>query len=221
MTEPIAQCRFRITFSKDGPLRFIGHLDLAKTWERVLRRAGAPLVYSQGFNPQPKMQIAAALPLGVSSEGELLDIWVKEPISPDGLVGQLNAVSPAGLVTLRAEVVPLRTPALQTQTVAADYRIVTDEVDEEELRRRVDDLLAQERLDRERRGKSYNLRPLIFQLEVMAANELRARLALGEQGTARPDELLSALGLSLNRARCHRLRLHLRAQPGASEFESE
>lgn len=219
MTEPIAQYRFRITFSKNGPLRFIGHLDLAKTWERVLRRAGVPLVYSQGFNPQPKMQIAAALPLGVSSECELLDIWVKEPLSPEALVGQLNAVSPTGLTVLHAEAVSLKGPALQTQTVAADYRIVTDEVDEEELQRRVDDLLAQERLDRERRGKSYDLRPLIFQLEVAGANELRARLALGEQGTARPDELLSALELSPNRARCHRLRLHLRAQPDAPESE--
>ncbi len=221
MTEPIAQYRLRIVFSKDGPLRFIGHLDLAKTWERVLRRAGVPLVYSQGFNPQPKMQIAATLPLGVSSACELLDIWVKEPVSPEALVEQLNAVSPAGLATLRAETVPLKTPALQTQTIAADYRIVTDEVDEAELRRRVDDLLAQERLDRERRGKSYDLRPLIFQLEVTEANELRARLALGEQGTARPDELLLALGLSPNRARCHRLRLYLRAQPSALEFEAE
>ncbi|MDP3186130.1 MAG: TIGR03936 family radical SAM-associated protein, partial [Anaerolineales bacterium] len=63
----------RITFSKTGALRYTGHLDLQRIWERTARRAGLPLVYSQGFHPQPKIQIAAALPLGFSGRAELVD----------------------------------------------------------------------------------------------------------------------------------------------------
>ena len=65
--------RVRITFSKQGALRFIGHLDLHRLWERAMRRANLPLTYSQGFHPQPKISLAAALPLGFSSRGEVLD----------------------------------------------------------------------------------------------------------------------------------------------------
>ena len=54
--------RIRITFSKQGALRYTGNLDLHKIWERTARRADLALAYSQGFHPQPKMQLAAALP---------------------------------------------------------------------------------------------------------------------------------------------------------------
>src|SRR5512138_1667680 len=63
MNQPLTQQRIRIRFGQDGPLRYVGHHDLARTWERILRRARAPLEYSQGFNPRPRMQFAAALPI--------------------------------------------------------------------------------------------------------------------------------------------------------------
>ena len=63
--------RIRITFVKQGALRYTGHLDLHKLWERAARRAELPLAYSQGFHPQPKMNMAAALPLGFSSRCEV------------------------------------------------------------------------------------------------------------------------------------------------------
>ena len=66
--------RIRITFSKQGALRYTGHLDLHNLWERAARRAAIPLAYSQGFHPQPKIQLAAALPLGFSSRAEVCSI---------------------------------------------------------------------------------------------------------------------------------------------------
>ena len=70
--------RYRITFSKTGTLRYIGHLDLHKIWERTLRRAGLPLAYSQGFHPSPKIQLASALPLGFLGRAEVVDIWLND-----------------------------------------------------------------------------------------------------------------------------------------------
>ncbi|MCA9981214.1 MAG: TIGR03936 family radical SAM-associated protein, partial [Anaerolineales bacterium] len=72
--------RLRVTFSKTGPTRFISHLDIARTWERALNRAKIPVTYSQGFNPRPKMQFATATPLGMTSECELMDVWLDEAL---------------------------------------------------------------------------------------------------------------------------------------------
>jgi radical SAM-linked protein len=201
--------RVRITFSKLDSMRFIGHLDLAKTWERVLRRARVPLVYSQGFNPQPKMQLASALSLGISSECELLDIWVNQEISLDEFCEQLNAVSPAGLHALQAVHVPLKGPALQTVLNSAEYHISTVEIDAATLRQRISDLLATEQIERVRRGKTYDLRPLLLDMEPREGSAFWVHLSLGQRGTGRPDEVLAALGLNFSQARCHRTALHL------------
>ena len=71
--------RLRLTFTKSGGLRYIGHLDLQTLWERTVRRAGLPLAYTQGFHPGPKIQIAAALPLGFIGRAEIVDLWLDEP----------------------------------------------------------------------------------------------------------------------------------------------
>jgi hypothetical protein len=75
--------RLRITFAKQGALRYIGHLDLHKMWESATRRAGVALAYSQGFHPQPKIQLASALPLGFSSRCEVADMWVDDEVTDD------------------------------------------------------------------------------------------------------------------------------------------
>ena len=72
--------RLRLTFTKTDSLKYIGHLDLHRTLERTLRRAGLPIAYSQGFNPQPRMNLAEALPLGITSECEVMDVWCEKPI---------------------------------------------------------------------------------------------------------------------------------------------
>ena len=82
--------RLRVTFTKNGPLLYTSHLDLARIWERSLRRAGAPLVYSQGFNPRPKLHLAAALPLGHVGEAELLDVWLERPTSVEAFTKALG-----------------------------------------------------------------------------------------------------------------------------------
>ena len=72
--------RVRIIFSKQGALRYTGNLDLHKILERSIRRAKLPLAYSQGYHPQPKINLAAALPLGFSSRAEVMDMWLNEDV---------------------------------------------------------------------------------------------------------------------------------------------
>src|SRR5262245_6391338 len=95
--------RVRITFSKQGALRYTGHLDLHKLWERAARRAGLPLSYSQGFHPQPKISIGAALPLGFSSRAEIMDIRLNEPLELEDISRRLKESLPADIQVLKVE----------------------------------------------------------------------------------------------------------------------
>lgn len=202
--------RLRITFAKTGALRYTGHLDLHKIWERTLRRAGLPLAYSQGFHPQPKIQIAAALPLGFLGREEIVDIWLETNDSPPPPPDSLQSAAPPGLTILRVEPVPERAPALQTQIAAAEYQVTLLEAGGgSDLERRVADLLAKETLPRERRGKSYDLRPLIQTLVCRGAS-LDMILSAGEGATGRPEEVLDELNIPVENTRIERVRLILK-----------
>ena len=204
--------RVRITFSKQGPLRFIGHLDLHRLWERAMRRAGLPIAYSQGFHPQPKISLAAALPLGFSSRGEVLDVRLNEELTVTDISTRLQESLPPDIKIIDVQSVDERLPALQTQVLSAAYNVhLTEAFDGSELTRRVESLMNSESLLRERRGKSYDLRPLIEMLSVITeANGkvwLKMTLASREGATGRPEEVLSALGIEADTTRVERTRL--------------
>ncbi|HEX5836295.1 MAG TPA: TIGR03936 family radical SAM-associated protein [Anaerolineales bacterium] len=212
--------RIRITFTKQGPLRYTGHLDLHKLWERAARRAALPLAYSQGFHPQPKMNIAAALPLGFSSICEVLDMRIKQEIPLDGLAQRLQDTLPAGIRILNIERVDDSQPALQTQVASAEYEVtLTESMDRFELERKIASVMESASLPRERRGKSYDLRPLIEELNVLESNSLLLeqapglqkifmRLSAREGATGRPEEVLDVLGIAFEGTRIERTKLH-------------
>lgn len=214
---PIKQ-RLHITFGKFDALKYTSNLDVAKLWERVLRRANLPLLYSEGFNPRPRLALATALPLGITSECELLDVSLREPISLGGLENNLMAVSPSGLRIYSIVEVPVRSPALQTLVRSAEYRIhFMDDFPREALQARLDTLMGAASFDqqRDRKGKAkvVDLRPLIQNLCIDDHGDLIAHLTVGDQGNMRPNELLQALDLNDLPVTVHRFRLHLMAQP--------
>lgn len=186
--------RLRLTFTKTGSLKYIGHLDLHRTLERTLRRAGLPLAYSQGFNPQPKMNLAEALPLGITSECEVMDVWLETHIDLEQAKKDLDRATPPGMRILSLNEVDERLPPLQTQVVAAEYRVTVSGGVTVDLDSRLRDLLSQPTLMRERRGKHYDLRPLIESLSV-EENVLVMKLSARDGATGRPDEVLKALGV--------------------------
>lgn len=200
--------RIRITFVKQGALRYTGHLDLHRLWERAARRAELPLAYSQGFHPQPKMNMAAALPLGFSSRCEVMDIKLEHDIPLDDLATRLNATLPSGLQVLGIQQVEDRLPALQTQVAAAEYEVtLTEAAHGAELKRKIEELIAASSLPRERRGKTYDLRPLIEGLELQPNDKIFMRLAAREGATGRPEEVLDVLGIPFDETRIERTRL--------------
>ncbi|MBI5840184.1 MAG: DUF2344 domain-containing protein [Chloroflexi bacterium] len=204
--------RIRITFAKQGALRYTGHLDLHKLWERAARRADLPLAYSQGFHPQPKISLASALPLGFSSCCEVLDLRLNEEMPLDEIGTRLKDNLPGGIQVLNVESVDERAPALQTQVVSAEYQVnLTEAVDRSDLKRKVNEIMSAESLPRERRGKKYDLRPLIEELALTPSEERGAkvfmRLTAREGATGRPEEVLDALGIPADTARVERTRL--------------
>jgi radical SAM-linked protein len=213
--------RLRIIFAKQGALRYTGHLDLHRLWERAARRAELPLAYSQGFHPQPKLAIAAALPLGFSSRCEVLDMRLEHEIPLDGLRDKLQQTLPTGIQVTSIESVDDKLPALQTQVASAEYLVtLTEAVDSSELKRRIDSVLASESLIRERRGKTYDLRPLVEELKYSESDgsssvqesdpelqKIFMRLAAREGATGRPEEVLDALGIAFEGTRIERTQL--------------
>lgn len=200
--------RIRITFAKQGPLRYTGHLDLHKLWERAARRAELPLAYSQGFHPQPKMNIAAALPLGFSSRCEVLDMRMLQDVSLDGLQEKLQQTLPTGIRVLSVESVDEKAPTLQTQVSSAEYEVtLRDPLDEADLQARIDSAMESGSIPRERRGKPYDLRPLIETLELGADGTIFMRLAAREGATGRPEEVLDTLGIAFEETRIERTNL--------------
>jgi radical SAM-linked protein len=196
--------RLRLTFTKTGSLKYTGHLNLHRTLERTFRRAGLPLAYSQGFNPQPRMNLAEALPLGITSECEVMDVWLETQIDLEQAQKDLDRAAPPGMQILTMREVDEQSSSLQTQVVAAEYRVTVSGGVTVDLDSRARDLLSQSTLMRERRGKHYDLRPLIESLSV-EENVLVMKLSARDGATGRPDEVLKALGMEGSNV--HRSRL--------------
>jgi len=202
--------RIRVTYAKRGELRYTGHLDLQRVWERTLRRSALPIVFSQGFNPLPKLQLASALPLGIESVCEVMDFWLSEKLALLDVTRQLNGALPPGLEVIALVEVELKAPALETQLKSAEYRVTfRDPVDRVELEKKVAEVLKADSLPRERRGKTYDLHPLIEGLRVEPDGSLCMKLSLRPGATGRPEEVLNALDLDCQAAKTIRDNLEI------------
>lgn len=160
------------------------------------------------------MQFASALPLGFTSEAELADVWLEEELNPAQTREQLMSRMAPGIVVHEVWEVPLDAPAMQASTEETAYvALVDDSIDRAELRQRVNKLLAAESVIRERRGKEYDLRPLILELRLEEdeddALRLAMRLTLQPGRTGRPDEVLDALGMDPLSVHVHRTNIVL------------
>jgi radical SAM-linked protein len=218
----LEQQRLRVTYAKGENLRYISHLDLLRTWERVLRRAGIPVTYSKGYHPHPKIVFAAALPVGCTGAAEVMDVLLDQPMPPRRVLRGLAHQMPEGLEATDVTPVYTRAPALPTLLRGADYESVVDlDGSLADAREKCQALLHEESLPRVYRGKQYDLRPLIDDLQVVRLNghHLMARMQLsaGDRGTGRLDEVLDELGW-LEMAH-HFHRRHLSFAPLIAESE--
>jgi radical SAM-linked protein len=184
---------YRILFAKTEAMRYTGHLDLQRAWERLLRRARIPIAYSAGFHPHPRIQIGAALPLGALGENELVDIETSVACDPQETADRLNVASPPGMRIGRVTALAEGSPGLEKIILAGDYSAEPIEgAWPADLPQRIERLMVSAALPRERRGKTYDLRPRIFSL-ALEGPTLRMRLSLAAEATGRPDEVLAVL----------------------------
>jgi radical SAM-linked protein len=132
--------RVRIRYAKRGRLRFSSHRDLARAFERALRRAAVPMAYSAGFSPHPRISYVGAAPTGTASEAEYLEIGLIEPVGLVELRTALDAALPAGFDVLEA--VAAGPGSLAERIDASRWRIELPGVTSDELAAAVSRLLA-------------------------------------------------------------------------------
>jgi radical SAM-linked protein len=216
--------RLRLIFGKEGPARYISHLDLVRALERALIRAALPVAYSQGFTRRPRLSMAAALPLGYTSEAEIADVWLSRPIASDVFQERLMAKMAPGIAVRSTVEAPLSGPSLQLLLAESSYLVrFPGPVDPGQLQTNVKTVLAAETLIRQRSRtrksgtKSFDLRPLILEMRVTIEEDENPRLFLRLVQTAtqtgRPEDVLVALGFDPLDAWVHRIGLRLDESP--------
>ncbi|MGH3621048.1 MAG: TIGR03936 family radical SAM-associated protein [Sciscionella sp.] len=209
--------RLRLRYAKRGRLRFTSHRDIARAFERSLRRVGAPMAFSQGFSPHPRISWVGAAPTGVASEAEYVELGLTREVDPDELSQRLSEALPDGLDVLEA--VPAGPGALAERIDASGWRIELEGVDPAELADAVRRLLERDVVEVERLTKDgrriIDIRPAVVSLQVEApqpggigVGPTRSRadvpsgpplcgilMAVVRQmpPTVRPDDVLSAL----------------------------
>jgi radical SAM-linked protein len=211
--------RYRIHFSKLEPMRFTGHLDLIQTWERICRRSGVPLAYSEGYSPRPLLNMAAPLALGFISIGEIGDIWLSEEVLKSELDKMLQSALPPGIsVQETYEVEDLFGPKLPSLVFASSYSLSIPE-QSLDLPNRIESLLNSSEIILERRGKEFDLRKLIEVLEWKTGDDqtveqINTTLVTLPGATGRPDDVLLALGLNPSACLICRTKIHLQSEEG-------
>ncbi|MBI4287027.1 MAG: DUF2344 domain-containing protein [Chloroflexi bacterium] len=214
--------RWRIRFSRQDELKYIPHLSIMRFWERALRRAALPLAYTQGFSPHPRLSLAAPLAVGVTSDDEMLDLYLTRPVAPNLLQSALAAQIPRGILVLQVQAIHPSAPALPSQVRWAEYKVELDTGRADaDIETAIRALLSRDTLpwkhSRDTGEHYYDLRALISTLEVMERQTgqvvLHMRLRCDGSGSGRPEQVTAALGFPDPPTSIHRSRLVLEGEP--------
>ena len=214
--------RLRIRFSRGQEVKFISHLDIMRLWHRALNRAGISLAYSEGFNPHPRMSLAAPLAVGVTSEAELMDITLTKFVSPHFFTAAVSRQLPPGIEILGVYPVAPTLPSLQSQVRYAEYKVeVETEKEQKDIESALASLLSVEHLpwqhQRDTGPRKYDLRALIDDLWLIDWRPspvkdctIGMRLRCGSNGSGRPEQVTTALSFKNYPRSLHRTKLILR-----------
>jgi len=217
--------RLRVRFSRGEEVKYVTHLDLMRLWERALRRAGIDVAYSEGFTPHAQLSLAAPLAVGVTSEGELLDVFLAGRLTPLDFMRAIGKQLPAGIEALEVEEVGLRAPSLQSELRAAEYEVsLAATLPEADARRAVERFLAAESVHweqvRDGETRRYDIRALVQDLWLDDAKNgfvvIGMRVRADSGGSGRPEQVIAAMGLP-EPAAIHRRKLLLAETSPAHE----
>jgi radical SAM family uncharacterized protein/radical SAM-linked protein len=188
--------RYRLRFTKTGRMQFLGHLDLTRAMFRAFRRARIALVYSQGFNPKPRVQFGPALSVGVESRGEYLDLWSFTKLDPESALPAINGALPRGLSVLELREIGADAPGLSESVRAAHYLARLPEGLEPSLA--LSAFASRESLvvSREKNGKTMTFPLHVWLLDAAPVDAASFRMTLGTGGegaSVRADEVLTVM----------------------------
>lgn len=187
--------RVRLRFRKEGDLRWISHRDLARTLERMFRRAGLPLSMSEGFHPKPRISFPLALAVGIAGLDEVLELELTEERSAEDVLDTLRSAAPPGLCFTSAEVMPPGTRKTQVRRVT--YEVPLPAERRSAAHSAAVALLAEAThpVERETSRHPVDLRSYVESLAVVDGT-LRFDVKVTGEGSARPREVLEAVGLT-------------------------
>ena len=190
--------RIRLRYTKRGRLRFTSHRDIARVFERALRRAEVPMAYSAGFNPHPKVSWVGAAATGVASEAEYVEIALAVRSDPEVIRVALDASLPDGIDLVDAVEATVGS-SLPDLVQASDWLIVLGSVALEDLQAAVATFLATESIEVERMTKNgrrvFDTRQAVVTMRATAGDDCAILSVVVQHVTpaVRPDDVLAGL----------------------------
>ncbi len=192
--------KLRVKFSKKGPLRFIGHLDIMRYFQKAIRRSGIPICYTTGFSPHQIMSFAAPLGVGVESEGEYFDIEVESVTTEQQMMDSLNAQMAEGIVIEGIRILPDHIKNAMASIQAASYYVsLHTNKNADELKLMIERLLAQEEIIYTKEGKkgkdpiARDIRPSIYELFLCDDNRLYMLVDASSAANVKPSAVVESL----------------------------
>ncbi|MBD2196087.1 MULTISPECIES: TIGR03960 family B12-binding radical SAM protein [Calothrix] len=189
--------RLRVWFGKQGDMALVSHLDLLRLFDRVVRRAGLPIAFTGGFHPSPRISVANALALGVTSNGEIVDFELTQLMAVETFREHLTQELPKDIPIYDVQQVDLKAPSASQAIVAAEYFITVStmtEVTPSQWQNWIEQIQAQTEITYEQTSKSgktqvVNLRDRLFALELIASDNspTESTAKLRYLGSCRPD----------------------------------
>jgi radical SAM-linked protein len=203
VTDGLRPCA-RIVFAKCGLARYVGHLDMARAFDRAIRRAGLPVSYSEGFNPRAKISFSPPLSLGVESLADFCIMDLSEEMAPEELRARLAAQLPPGLTLVNVSLARRGRRSPLADLSEAEYQVwlAGAAPDAERVQAAIEDVLAASELPVDRitgeGAKRVDLRPGIAGISIEGDGTLlRMALQTGASGNVRPEEVLAVLSARL------------------------
>lgn len=192
----------RLRFCRQEPAIWLAHLDMMRTFERSVRRAGIPVAYSGGFNPRPRLSFALPIGVGTATEDDRLDIQLEDGTAAVQTrvaewTDALNRNLPDGLAVCAGELADSGGPSLMSLVTAAEYRLQTVGLQAAIRQLEARDDLAAWTVDKNSKGKTIktDIRPLILTIRLEGPDQAIIQVRAGSRQNLRPDLFLQILVL--------------------------
>lgn len=183
--------KIRLRFSKQGQMKFIGHLDMVRYFQKVMRRSEVDVAYSEGFSPHQKMSFASPLSVGVLSRGEYFDLEVNSTESSKVMLERINAQNAEGVEVLSYKLLPDDAKNAMSVVAGADYKVYTDLFNQNLL----DAFMNQDQIivlkKTKKSEKEVDIKPLIYNIK-LEDDGIFMQVAQGSASNLKPDLVMDA-----------------------------